>query len=106
MNNLETFIIAGGQGTRFKKVSNKPKLLAKLKNTNLLRLILKNLKKYNLNEITIFVGKHSNKFETYRRNKIKFIEEKKSLGTSGCLSLISKKKIKKRYFNYIWGYSV
>ena len=91
MNNLETFIIAGGKGTRFKKVSNKPKLLAKLKNTNLLKLILKNLKKNNLNEISIFVGKHSNNFKAYRRNKIKLIEEKKPLGTSGCLSLISKK---------------
>ena len=95
MNNLETFIIAGGKGTRFKKISIKPKLLAKLKNTNLLKLILKNLKKNNLNEISIFVGKHSNNFKAYRRNKIKLIEEKKPLGTSGCLSLISKKKLKK-----------
>ena len=95
MKNLETFIIAGGKGTRFKKISNKPKLLAKLKNTNLLKLIFKNLKKYNLNEISIFVGKNYNYFEKYRTNKIKLIEEKKLLGTSGCLSLIPKKKLKK-----------
>lgn len=94
MKNLETFIIAGGKGNRFKKISDKPKLLAKLKNTNLLRLILKNLKKYNLNEISIFVGKNYNYFKKYRK-KIKLIEEKKLLGTSGCLSLVSKKKLKK-----------
>ena len=58
------------------KISNKPKLLAKLKNTNLLKLIFKNLKKYNLNEISIFVGKNYNYFEKYRTNKIKLIEEK------------------------------
>lgn len=95
MNNLETFIIAGGKGTRFKQISNKPKLLAKLNNTNLLRLILKNLKKYNLNKISIFVGKNFDYFKKYRKNKIKLIEEKKPLGTSGCLSLISKEKLKK-----------
>lgn len=95
MNNLETFIIAGGKGTRFKKISIKPKLLAKLKNTNLLKLILKNLKRYNLNKITIFVGQYLDYFKSYRKNEIKFIEEKKPLGTSGCLSLVSKKKLKK-----------
>ena len=49
MNNLETFIIAGGKGTRFKKISIKPKLLAKLKNTNLLKLILKPLNELKIN---------------------------------------------------------
>ena len=88
MKNLETFIIAGGKGTRFKKISNKPKLLAKLKNTNLLKLIFKNLKKYNLNEISIFVGKNYNYFEKYRTNKIKLIEEKKAIRYIG-LSLFN-----------------
>ena len=98
MINIETFLIAGGKGTRFKSVSKKPKILIKLGERSLLQTIIRNLKKYKIKKINIFVGqnfKEINKFVLKNKININIIKENKLLGTAGCLSLISKKKLKK-----------
>ena len=100
MKNLETFIVAGGEGKRFKPVSNKPKIFAKIGRIKLIDLILKNLKLFNLAPITFFAGKKKNFFQKcvnrkYKNTKINIISETKLLGTSGCFSLISQKNLKR-----------
>jgi len=96
MKNLETFIIAGGEGKRFKSVSTSPKILAKLGKSSLIDLILKNLHSYNIKKTSFFIGKNKSFFLKYKNKKgIKLIEEKKLLGTSGCFSLINKKNLEK-----------
>ena len=65
-----------GKALDLKKISNKPKIISEIKKYKFTKINFKNLKKYNLNEISIFVGKNYNYFEKYRTNKIKLIEEK------------------------------
>jgi mannose-1-phosphate guanylyltransferase / phosphomannomutase len=95
MHNIETFIIAGGEGKRFKSVSTKPKIFSKLGKSYLIDLILKNLFFYKLKKISLFVGKKKTFFFKYQNKKgIKLIEEKKLLGTSGCFSQIDNNNLK------------
>ncbi len=98
MNNIETFLIAGGKGTRFKSVSKKPKILARLGKKNLLQIILSNLNKNGIKKINILSGQNTNEINEFLKKKnlkINLIRENKLLGTAGCLSLISKKDLKK-----------
>ena len=99
MKDLDTFIIAGGEGKRFRSVSRIPKIFAKIENTRLINIILKNLKKYKIKNVKFFVGKdeyHFKKFLNFNNKNYNFkiIEEENLLGTAGCFSKIEKKTLK------------
>ena len=99
MKDLDTFIIAGGEGKRFRSVSRIPKIFAKKENTRLINIILNNLKKYKIKNVKFFVGKdeyHFKKFLNFNNKNYNFkiIEEKNLLGTAGCFSKIEKKTLK------------
>lgn len=93
-NKLNAVIIGGGLGTRLKKVQNKPKLLTKFGKDHNLNLIIKNLKKFNINNIHILCGKNK---EIIKKNiqikKLNLYGEKKLLGTAGCLTKLNNKSL-------------
>ena len=90
-------IMAGGYGKRLGALTKKcPKALLKFNDKPLLQYILEHVKKnnfYNV-KISVFFLKKMIKNFIYKNNsfflKIKFIEEKNSLGTIGSIKLIKK----------------
>jgi dTDP-glucose pyrophosphorylase len=90
-------IMAGGYGTRLGSLTEKcPKALLKYNGKPLLQHILEHVKKnnfYNI-KISVFFLKKMIKNFVHKNNlfplKIKFIEEKKPLGTIGSIKLIKK----------------
>jgi dTDP-glucose pyrophosphorylase len=90
-------IMAGGYGKRLGLLTKKcPKALLKYNNKPLLQHILEQVKKnnfYNIKISVFFLSKMIKNF-IYKNNsyslKIKFIEEKKPLGTIGSIKLIKK----------------
>ena len=75
MKDLDTFIIAGGEGKRFRSVSRIPKIFAKIENTRLINIILNNLKKYKIKNVKFFVGKdeyHFKKFLNFNNKNYNF----------------------------------
>ena len=89
--------MAGGYGKRLGALTKKcPKALLKFNDKPLLQYILEHVKKnnfYNV-KISVFFLKKMIKDFIYKNNsfflKIKFIEEKNSLGTIGSIKLIKK----------------
>lgn len=97
-NNKEHVVImAGGYGKRLGALTKKcPKALLKLNNKPLLQHILEYVKKnnfYNI-QISVFFLKKIIKNFIFKKNyfslKIKFLEEKKPMGTIGSIGLIKK----------------
>jgi len=101
---IDIVILAGGKGSRIKKlINNCPKPLARInKNKMFLDYLLNNICKYNINKIFILAGYKGNKiYKAYHGKNInlvpvKCIVEKKPLGTAGSLLQI-KKKISKKF---------
>ena len=95
MKKIDTIIISGGLGSRFKKIHSKPKILTKFNNKTLIDIIIKNLEKYGLEKIHFLCGKDKKTiFKSLGSNNKYFLyEEKKLLGTAGCLSKLDKKKL-------------
>ena len=101
---IDIVILAGGKGSRIKKlINNCPKPLARInKNKMFLDYLLNNICKYNINKIFILAGYKGNKiYKVYHGKNInlvpvKCIVEKKPLGTAGSLLQI-KKKISKKF---------
>lgn len=101
---IDIVILAGGKGSRIKKlINNCPKPLARInKNKTFLDYLLNNICKYNINKIFILAGYKGNKiYKVYHGKNInlvpvKCIVEKKPLGTAGSLLQI-KKKISKKF---------
>lgn len=101
---IDIVILAGGKGSRIKKlINNCPKPLARInKNKTFLDYLLNNICKYNINKIFILAGYKGNKiYKAYHGKNInlvpvKCIVEKKPLGTAGSLLQI-KKKISKKF---------
>ena len=94
-------ILAGGKGTRIKKLTNKPKPLSEFNGIPFLQLVLNHFSKFNISKIFIMVGYKAKYFEKYNNQiinsvKIKVINEDKPLGTAGSLSLL-KNKIKEDF---------
>ena len=107
-NKTQVFILAGGRGTRIKKLTNKiPKPLIKFEGKDLLGLIIRNLTKYNFKEIIILAGYKGYQIKRLYHNKIinfvkiKCVVEKKRMGTWG--SVIKNKKLIKNDFILING---
>ena len=101
IKNFEVVIVAGGKGTRLKEIHKNPKILLKLsKRKILIDEIINNLKLNNINSAKLLAGKNIDLIQSYLNKKkknsfnIQLIEEKKLLGTAGCLSKLNYKKIK------------
>lgn len=95
--NESVIIMAGGYGKRLGSLTKKcPKALLKFNDKPLLQHILEHLKKNNFYDIkiSVFFLKKMIKDFIYKNNsfslKIKFVEEKKPLGTIGSIKLIRK----------------
>lgn len=95
---VDLLILAGGQGTRLKKVvPNFPKPLAPIAGIPFLDLQLDFFRKFScIDEIILAVCyKKEMIIERYREKKILFSQEEKALGTGGAIkkgTLLSKKK--------------
>ena len=94
-------ILAGGKGTRIKKLTNKPKPLSEFNGIAFLQLVLNHYSKFNISKIFIMAGYKAKYFEKYNNQiinsvRIKVINESTPLGTAGSLSLL-KNKIKEDF---------
>lgn len=92
---MRAIILAGGKGTRLYPYTNVlPKPLMPVGEKPILEIIIKQLKKYGFNKITIATGHLAELIEVYFGNgkkmgvKINYSREEISLGTAGPLSLI------------------
>ena len=99
MKILSLVILAGGKGTRLKKISKGvPKPIIKIGGKPFIENIINHYSKYNFNKIYILSGYKSYLFKRYDNKifnsiKTELIQEKTPLGTGGALSLL-KSKIK------------
>jgi len=103
LKNIDVLILAGGRGTRIKKITNKiPKPLIRFNKKPILSLILQHIGKYNFNKIFILTSyKHKKIFTKYHNKlfnltRVVCINEKKRLGTWGAIRNI-KNKIKNNF---------
>ena len=95
MKKIDTVIISGGLGTRFKKIQSIPKILTKFNNHLILDIIIKNLDRFGLKKIHFLCGKNTKIISKFTKSDKQyfFYEEEKLLGTAGCLSNLNKKKL-------------
>ena len=98
--NTDLVILAGGEGTRIKKLLGKyPKPMIKFNSKHLIQYILNNASRYNFKRIVILCGyRHKIIFKKYHNKIINFtkiicLREKKLLGTSGALINLKKLKV-------------
>jgi len=101
LNNIDLVILAGGKGSRIKKLLGKyPKPLLKFNKKHFIQYILNNKSKYNFKRIIILCGFRSSFFfKKFHEKKINLTEiiclkEKKLLGTGGALSKLKNLKVK------------
>jgi NDP-sugar pyrophosphorylase family protein len=92
---MKTVILAGGKGTRLKPYTAVlPKPLMPVDDVPILEIILRQLKSFGLDEITVTVGHLASLIETFFGDgskfgvKIEYFREDKPLGTIGSLRLI------------------
>lgn len=97
-------IMSGGIGSRLRPITNKiPKALVPIKKVPMLSIVLGNLKKNGFVNFVLTTFYKSNFIKNYYKNgesmniNIKYIKEKKPLGTAGSLSLLNN-KIKEKNF--------
>ena len=92
-------IMSGGLGTRLRPYTyTKPKCLLKIKNKPILQHIIERASYQGFNNFIISINYLGDKITKFVKKikdlNIKFIKEKKRLGTAGSLSLLNKKKLK------------
>jgi len=101
--NVEVIIMAGGAGTRLKPFTNVlPKPLIPLGNKTVIERIISNFTKYGVKRFIISINFKSKVIKSFfdelePNYSYNFLEEKKPLGTVGCLAFLKSKK-KKNYF--------
>ena len=95
---IDAVFLAGGKGTRIKKIlKGKPKPIIKINNKKFLEILITKISKYNLNKIYILAGHKGDQIykafnnKTYNFVKVKCFIEKKPLGTGGALNTIKNK---------------
>jgi len=99
---IPVIIMAGGLGTRLKPFTNVlPKPLLPFENKTIIDRIISNCESYNLTDIFISINNQSKVLrayleEMYKKSSIniRYIEEKKPLGTIGSIKLLSNKRFK------------
>jgi len=99
---IPVIIMAGGLGTRLKPFTNVlPKPLLPFENKTIIDRIISNCESYNLTDIFISINTQSKVLRAYLEEmyknssiKIRYIEEKKPLGTIGSIKLLSNKRFK------------
>ena len=104
---IDIVILAGGKGSRIRKlINNYPKPLAQInKNKKFLDYLLNNICKYNINKIFILAGYKGNKIYKAYHNKIinlvpiKCIVEKKTFRNCWFFVANKKKNFKQIYNN-------
>jgi len=100
IDNIIPVIMAGGKGTRLKPFTNiLPKPLLPVNGKTAIETIIDNLKIYGLNKFLISINEKSEIIKGFfhgikKDYEVKFIEEKKPLGTIGSLNLIKSKDLK------------
>jgi len=101
LHDIDLVILAGGKGSRIKKLLGKyPKPMLRFNEKHFIQYILNNKSKYNFKRIIILCGFRSNilfkKFHKKKKNltEIVCLQEKKLLGTGGALSNLKKLKVK------------
>ena len=93
---IPVVIMAGGKGTRlFPFTDVLPKPLIPINNKTIVELIIENYTKFNIKKFIISINFKSKILKAFfdeinPKYNIKFIEEKKPLGTAGSLSLLDK----------------
>ena len=104
---LDIVLMAGGYGKRLLPLTNKvPKPLLKINKKSILELAIENFEKYDFKNFYISTHyksafiKNFFKNKKFFKHKISFLDEKKPLGTAGCLSLLNYNKIKKNILVY------
>ena len=100
MNKVDLVILAGGKGTRIKRLlTDKPKPMAKFNGKYFIEYIIQNLSRYNFENIYILTGYKSKIIfknfnnKKYNFNNITCLKEKKPMGTGGALYSLKKRKI-------------
>ena len=100
LKKIDLVILAGGRGTRIKKLTGKyPKPMVKFNNKHFMEYILNTVSKYNFRRIIILCGYRYNIFfRKYHNKNINFtkilcVREKKLLGTGGALGNLKKLKV-------------
>ena len=100
LKKIDLVILAGGKGTRIKKLTGKhPKPMVKFNNKHFMQYILNNVSKYNFRRIIILCGyRYKIFFKKYHNKHINFtkilcVREKKLLGTGGALKNLKKLKV-------------
>ena len=103
LKNIYVVVMAGGKGTRMDPFTRiLPKPLIPLGNDPIIKVILDQFLNYDFKNFFISINEKGEMIKAYfndfkKKYNIKYIEEKKPLGTIGSLSLI-KNKIKKTFF--------
>ena len=87
MKKIDTIIISGGKGSRFRTIQSLPKILTKFNKKTIFDIIKDNLQKYRLNKIHLLCGKNKEKIikSIKKKKNLFFYDEEKLLGTAGCL---------------------
>lgn len=102
MNKTDLVILAGGKGTRIKKLSNYPKPIVKFNNLYFLDYLMQNYLLHNFKNIYILAGHKGKQIKKkyhkkiHNLKKITVIIEKKPMDTGGALYNL-KKKIKNNF---------
>jgi dTDP-glucose pyrophosphorylase/predicted transcriptional regulator len=103
---LETpiVIMSGGLGIRLKPITNKlPKALILIKKEPMLSLVIKNIKNYGFGNFILCTYYKNKMIKNYYKNgeildvSIKYVNEKKPLGTAGGLSLLRNKLVEENF---------
>jgi len=93
LENLDIIIMAGGKGKRLKPITEiLPKPLVPIDGRPMLEHIIENFKYFRFKKFNLIINHQANLILSYFRSskkyKIKFIKEKKPLGTAGGISLV------------------
>lgn len=95
MSKTQAIILAGGQGSRLRPYTTViPKPLMPLGDVPILEIVLKQLKQYGFNHVTISTGYLAGLIEAYVGNgkkwglKVRYVHEEKPLGTAGAIKLV------------------
>ena len=85
MNNLCVFVLAGGNGSRFKNIFYDHKVLVNIIDRPLIKYTVESLNELNINNMNIVCNEENvDCLQSLLGNKINYYIQKKYLGTGGC----------------------